>query len=175
MPPKKKVVSGGEITLANPPIVKMTEARIRNTKKKLKTDLNLTQDDIHKLYQKDLDEKGLTSNKKEPKTKEKKEAKTNGLSKYRQQVREALDFKNKYEKEIQLELESESDDDAVVQQPRAPTPPPAPAPEPAFDVGGLMNELETLKKQNKELQNKFQYRNTILDATNMRRNMVIKF
>lgn len=102
------------------------------------------------------------------------------LSKYRQQVREALEVKKKVESKNTLiyddESESEVDEDVVepaipeiaaptVQQPQVIMP----------DMTKVYSEIDSLKKQNKALEERLLFRRDVLGVNDMRRNMLIKF
>lgn len=129
----------------------------------------------------------ITKAKKEQKPKKEKPVKvisekgkqgTNNLSKYRQQVKEALELKKSIENKNTLiysdDDEEEEDDEPIV--PRMPVPAPMPqVQQPQVDLGPIFNELENIKKKNKELEDRFAYRSTLLDLNGMRRSMSIKF
>jgi hypothetical protein len=124
--------------------------------------------------------------KKEPKPKKEKPVKevsvkgkqgTNNLSKYRQQVKEALELKKSIENKNTLiysddDDADDEDDEPIV--PRTPAPPSLPV-QPQVDLAPIFSELENIKKKNKELEDRFTYRSSILDLSNLRRNMSIKF
>lgn len=143
--------------------------------------LDKKNNELHALYQEKLTDLGLTKKGAQRKKAEKSEKEAQGkagakaLSKYRQQVREALELKKKVDTTI--EIESESDDDEIIQQPSVPAPEPIPTPikQPEIDITTIYEEINNLKKQNKELENKFTYKTGIMDVNNLRRNMTIKF
>lgn len=123
--------------------------------------------------------------KKEPKPKKEKPAKVvsekgkqgaNNLSKYRQQVKEALELKKTIENKNTLiyseDEEDDEDEEPIV--PRMPVAAPMPA-QPQVDLAPIFSELESIKKKNKELEERFTYRSSILDLSNLRRNMSVKF
>ena len=109
------------------------------------------------------------------------------LSKYRAQVKEALELKKNLENRS---LFSYSDDEEEEDEPEikplethkvdTPIIPSIPiqAPisvQPQIDLTPIYGEIDNLKKKNKELEDRFTYRNTMIDIGNMRRNMSIKF
>lgn len=97
------------------------------------------------------------------------------LSKYRQQVKEALELKKSLEgKQTLVYSEDEEEDDEPV-VPRMPVPSQPPVQQPAIDLTPLYNEITAIKQKNKELEDRFAYRSTLLDVSNMRRNMSIRF
>jgi len=165
-------------------------ARVKITNKKvdlLEKKLDMKDADILEKYHAELTEKGLTKmgadNIKKREMVEKRgrpkgkqgEAGSKALSKYRQQVRDALELKNKLDTTIEME-DSDSDEEtppAPIPAPVIQTQPPPQAP--AYDMTNILSEIENLKKHNKDLENKLTYKAYIADATNLRRNMFIKF
>lgn len=125
------------------------------------------------------------------------------LSKYREQVKEALQLKKNLENKNLLsysddeeeEEETESEvkplethkvDTPIVPSKPIPTPiistqpiqtpiVPSLQTQPQIDLTPIYGEIDNLKKKNKELEDKFMYRNSLFDISNMRRNMSIKF
>ena len=112
------------------------------------------------------------------------------LSKYREQVKEALELKKNLELKKSFsysddEDEDDEDDDKPTLEPIKeeeeqiiPTMPiqsSSPPPLPTIDLSPIYNEIESLKIQNKKLEERFTYRNAVMDISNMRRNMSIKF
>lgn len=107
------------------------------------------------------------------------------LSKYRQQVREALELKKKienkntliYEDESDADEEDEEDDKIPDHIPQQPTQPIAQAPAPVVmpDMSKVYSEIDTLKKQNKALEERLLFRRDVLGISDMRKNMLIKF
>jgi hypothetical protein len=104
---------------------------------------------------------------------------TTNLSKYRQQVKEALELKKSIDNKNVLSY-SDDDDEADDQYddpiaPRMSIPTPLPVQQPQIDLAPIFNELESIRKKNKELEDRFTYRSSILDLSNLRRNMSVKF
>jgi len=111
------------------------------------------------------------------------------LSKYRTQVKEALELKKTLESRNLISYsddEDEEDPEEPEVKPIQPVQPASIIPEPVIqpkpiiqqpqiDLGPIYNEIETLKKKNKEIEDRFMYRNAVMDISNMRRNMSIKF
>ena len=152
----------------------------------LEKQLSMPESEINQKYQEELDKQGLTQ-KAEKKPKQPRGAKgKENLSKYRQQVKEALELKKKLETKkdiIELEPDSESDSEVEVVSTKpksnvsmnvASVPAPQ-QPTPTFDVSSIMNEINNLKKQNQDLENRFTYRSNVSYANDLRRNMLIKF
>ncbi len=143
----------------------------------------------------DVDEPISTTIKgvKKPSTKpvkEKKEPSEKGkrasqyLSKYRQQVREALELKKKIENKNTLIYDDESDPDEEDEEddkipdpiPQEPTPPVVQAPQVVMpDMSKVYNDIDILKKQNKQLEERLLFRRDVLGISDMRKNMLIKF
>lgn len=97
------------------------------------------------------------------------------LSKYRQQVKEALELKKSLEGKQTLVYSEDEDEDDEPVVPRMPVPSQPPVQQPAIDLTPLYNEITAIKQKNKELEDRFAYRSTLLDVSNMRRNMSIRF
>ena len=98
------------------------------------------------------------------------------LSKYRQQVKEALELKKSLENKQTLVYSEDEDEEEEPIVPRMPEPAPMPVKQqPALDLTPLYNEITAIKQKNKELEDRFAYRSTLIDVSNMRRNMSIKF
>lgn len=97
------------------------------------------------------------------------------LSKYRQQVKEALELKKSLEGKQTLVYSEDEDEDDEPVVPRMPVPSQPPVQQPAIDLTPLYNEITAIKQKNKELEDRFAYRSTLIDVSNMRRNMSIKF
>jgi ACT domain-containing protein len=171
--------------------------------------------DINKLYNDKLNEKidlketvSKTLSKPTPKIKVEKIPKeitdkgkkgSERLSKYRAQVKEALELKKNLENKNMITYSDDEDDEddeeneiqrlpeikpqAEPQSIAIKTPEVAPMPifepkikvEPTIDLTPIYGEIESLKKKNKDLEDRFLLRNHMLDISNMRRNMSIKF
>jgi len=169
--------------------------------------------DINQLYKEKLNEKldlketmSKTLSKPTPKIKAPKQVKvitekgkkaSAHLSKYRQDVKEALELKKNLENRNLISYSDADDDDDdddevpkaldVIQTtepivPKMPEPMPMPIfepqikiEEPKFDLTPIYGEIESLKKKNKDLEDKFMLRNSFMDISNMRRHMSIKF
>jgi hypothetical protein len=100
------------------------------------------------------------------------------LSKYRQQVKEALELKKSLENKQTLVYSEDEDEEEEEQQVVSRKPEPAPKPvqqQPVLDLTPLYNEITAIKQKNKELEDRFAYRSTLMDVSNMRRNMSVKF
>lgn len=123
------------------------------------------------------------------------------LSKYRQQVREALDLKKKIESKTTLIYEDDEEDEVEEERKiEDPIMEDQPKIEPILKIDDkpqnqyivtthkkeqpliiepnfnhLFSEIETLKNKNKELENRLMFRNDIYGINNMRNNMLIKF
>jgi hypothetical protein len=118
--------------------------------------------------------------KSEPKPKPKKtlskkgETALNNLSKYRQQVKEALALKKDLETKLTYDDDDddEYDDESVVPDPVVPEPV---AQQPMPDLNSIYNQIDELKKQNQELERRFIQKNDLLNVGNLRRNMMLKF
>ena len=178
----------------------------KNTKlKKSETKVDIgNSKDIHTLYNEklqteiNLDEnvKKMASRiKKEPKElTEAQKKRVAGLSKYRAQVKEALELKKALDNKKLLSYEESDEDEEdeeiekiekkvefekvepVRQAPKRVTQTiPVLPPLPTIDLKPIYAELENMKKKNAELEEKFTFRNSMLDFNNMRRHMSIKF
>jgi hypothetical protein len=167
----------------------------KNTKLKAaetKVDIGNSKD-LHDLYNEKLkSEINLNENVKKMASRVKKEPKelteaqkkrVAGLSKYRAQVKEALELKKSLDnKHLVSYEESEESEEEVIPEPvkqvekrvikTTPVLPPLPPP---VDLKPIYAELESMKKKNAELEERFTFRNSMLDFNNMRRNMSIKF
>ena len=145
--------------------------------------------DINKLYNEklaqnmDLKEtvnKSLAKVKKEPKKKVVKPITERGekckkvLSKYREEVKVAMQLKKNIDDKNLLSYSDEEDDEIEDIEPQIP-PPIIPKPEPKTDLSKIYGEIEDLKKKNQYLEDRYLIRNTIQDISTMRRNMSIKF
>ena len=145
---------------------------------------------INELYKEklssklDVDEPLGATIKKAPKVKKEKPVKevsekgkraSANLSKYRQQVREALELKKSIENKSSLIYDDEEDDDEE-DEPAPIVAPPAPVPvQPQVNLDGVYNEIDALKKQNKVLEERLLFRRDVLGISDMRRQMMIKF
>lgn len=172
----------------------------KNTKlKKAETKVDIgNSKDLHVLYNEKLQtEINLDENVKKMASRVKKEPKelteaqkkrVAGLSKYREQVKEALELKKAIDNKSKLlyEESEESEEEEKVEpvkqvekrvtQPLRVLPPTLPPqPQPTIDLKPIYAELESMKKKNAELEERFTFRNSMLDFNNMRRNMSIKF
>jgi len=172
----------------------------KNTKlKKAETKVDIgNSKDLHALYNEKLQtEINLDENVKKMASRVKKEPKelteaqkkrVAGLSKYRDQVKEALELKkaldNKHLLSYEESEESEEDEKPepvkqvekrVIQPLRVLPPMPPPRPQVEIDLKPIYAELESMKKKNAELEEKFTFRDSMLNFNNMRRNMSIKF
>jgi hypothetical protein len=161
--------------------------------------INIAGYDVNKLYKEKLsntlniDEplsttlKGVKKPPKPKVPKEKKEPSNRGkkasenLSKYRQQVREALELKKKIENKNTLiydddDEESEEEEEEVKEEPKPIIQAPPPQPQVIMpDMSKVYNEIDALKKQNKALEERLLFRRDVLGISDMRRNMLIKF
>lgn len=160
--------------------------------------INIAGYDVNKLYKEKLsgtlniDEplsttlKGVKKPPKPKEPKEKKEPSNRGkkaaenLSKYRQQVREALEIKKKIEnKKMLIYDDDEEESDNEEEEEEEPKPIiQAPPPQPQVimpDMSKVYNEIDALKKQNKALEERLLFRRDVLGISDMRRNMLIKF
>jgi hypothetical protein len=206
MPPKK---------------IKQTEALLKNSQqnkkiaelqsniliKKGKSDINeIYNDELKKVV--DLNETvSVSINKPVPKpppvVKPIKEISNKGkkasgnLSKYREQVKEALELKKKLDSQKQLSYDEDEDDDDDEEIEFKAIPPiiepvpvpqisipkqidrvllmPVSEPKQLFDLETIHKELQDMKLKNKEIEDRFLYRKSCIDISNMRRNMSIKF
>ena len=97
------------------------------------------------------------------------------LSKYRQQVREALDLKKSLEKKSSLIYDDDADDEDD-EDDDTPIVAPVVAPiQPQVNLDGVYSEIDALKKQNKTLEERLLFRRDVLGISDLRRNMMIKF
>lgn len=161
---------------------------------KLEANVNLKIGDksINKLYKEklkdklDLDESITTVIKNNPAPKKKKEKPvkeisekgkkaSERLSKYRQQVREALELKKSIESKNSLIYDDDEDDDEDEQSVVAQSAPIIAPSTPSVDLDKVYNEIDALKKQNKTLEERLLFRRDVLGISDMRRQMLIKF
>lgn len=164
---------------------------------KLEGGINVGGADINQLYRQQLSEtlnvdepitttiKGVPKPARPPKPKPiKKEPSERGkkasanLSKYRQQVREALELKKKIDNKNTLiyedsDADDEDEDEEEVKAVPAPviTQPQVIMP----DMSKVYNDIDALKKQNKALEERLLFRRDVLGISDMRKNMLLKF
>lgn len=111
---------------------------------------------------------------KEPKVMSAKgKASSERLSKYREQVKEALALKKKTDEKLIYDADEDDDSDFEYDTPKPTQPIIAPPPPVNLDV--IYSQIDELKKQNKELENKFIHKNDLMNVGNMRRNIMLKF
>jgi hypothetical protein len=202
MPPKK---------------LKQTEALLKNSQqnktiaklesnvliKKGKSDINeIYNDELKKVV--DLNETvSVSINKPVPKVKIEKPIKevsnkgkkaSGNLSKYREQVKEALELKKKLDNQKQLSYDDDDDDDddeeiefkeikptlqviEPVPEPQISIPKQVDRVQPIqlFNLENIHKDIQDLKLKNKEIEDRYLYRKSCIDISNMRRNMSIKF
>jgi len=172
----------------------MSSQRIKNSMKAIKTNeenkllskleagisVKIGNQDINKLYNDKLNEKmdlketvsKVLKKPAPPKVKKVKEISEKGksgiikLSKYREQVKEALELKKNIDNKNLLNYSSDEDEEEEEIQPII---------QPSIDLKPIYGEIEALKKKNQYLEERYLIRNTIQDISNMRRNMSIKF
>lgn len=97
------------------------------------------------------------------------------LSKYRQQVREALDLKKSLEKKSALSYDDDDDDDEEDDD-HTPVVAPIVAPvQPQVNLDGVYSEIDALKKQNKTLEERLIFRRDVLGISDLRRQMTLRF
>ena len=124
--------------------------------------------------------KSIAKVKKEPKKKVVKPITERGekckriLSKYREEVKLALELKKNIDDKNLLAYSDEENDEDEEIEPQTPVQI-IPKPEPKTDLSKIYGEIEDLKKKNQYLEDRYLIRNTILDISTMRRNMSIKF
>jgi hypothetical protein len=100
---------------------------------------------------------------------------TEYLSKYREQVREALELKKKIENKNTLIYEDSEDSEEEEEADPIVVPPVVQPPAPQFDINKVYNDINDLKKQNKELQDRLLFRRDVTGISDLRRNMILKF
>lgn len=139
-----------------------------------------------KLSQKlDIDEPISSTISKAPKVKKVKPVKeisekgkkaSANLSKYRQQVREALELKKSVENKLIYDDDEDDEEEDDLEPIVAQVPPPPPQIiQQQVNLDGVYNEIDALKKQNKVLEDRLLFRRDVLGISDMRRNMMIKF
>ena len=185
--PRKKAALAQAINLEQQKQLERMEAGLKTT---------IGDKDINQLYKEKLNQEidvdePLSKTLTKPKGRVKKEKPvkeltekgkraSESLSKYRQQVKEALEFKKAMENKNKIiysedEDEDEDEDEAKPLPTIVAKPTPVIQQQPQVDLSPLYSELESLKKKNKELEDKFIYKSNIMDLTTQRRNIMIKF
>ena len=89
------------------------------------------------------------------------------LSKYREEVKAALEIKKNIDNKNLLNYSTDEDEEEEEEI--------KPIIQPSIDLMPIYGEIEALKKKNQYLEERYLIRNTIQDISNMRRNMSIKF
>jgi len=145
---------------------------------------------INELYKEklslklDVDEPITATISKNPKVKKEKPVKevsekgkraSANLSKYRQQVREALDLKKSLEKKSALSYDDDDDDDDEEDEPNPVVAPIVAPVQPQVNLDGVYNEIDALKKQNKALEERLIFRRDVLGISDLRRQMTLRF
>jgi hypothetical protein len=97
------------------------------------------------------------------------------LSKYRQQVREALDLKKSLEKKSALSYDDDDDDDDEEDEPNPVVAPIVAPVQPQVNLDGVYSEIDALKKQNKTLEERLIFRRDVLGISDLRRQMTLRF